>query len=202
MSQMNKIVVPLYALLIIVFVFAVGRQTLILLRTAQEVIVAKDKELAYAAQADALNDYLFKEGVPVRSAIINQTLHEIDKNVVKYFPNGPFTRNDFIAMVLLESNFKQYEVGTHGEKGIFQIMPGEFLDYHVKAKNHYDINVNTDLAFKVLSIKYGKHQDYKKSIIAYNGVVRLKGGRWSEKYWKCFYARKLMVDLILKQLNG
>jgi hypothetical protein len=153
-------------------------------------------ELAYYKQAAELNDLLFREGLPVHMNVVVTMLKEIDKNLIKYYPNGPFTRNDFIALAWIESGFHQYEGGTHGEKGIFQIMPDEFHDFNVN-KNYYDVTVNTHMAFRVLNGKYKRYPDYKKAIMAYNGLIRFKSGRYSQKYFKAFEKRKIAVDLVL-----
>jgi soluble lytic murein transglycosylase-like protein len=157
-----------------------------------------DAELAYYKQASRLNDMLFREGTPVRLSIVVSVLKAIDKKLPTYYPNGPFTRNDMIALAWIESEFRQFEVGTHGEKGLFQIMPGEFKDYNVH-KNYYDVDLNTEMAFRVLDCKFKKHGDYKKSIMAYNGLVHFKNGKYSEKYWKAFEKRKVAVDLLLTE---
>lgn len=154
------------------------------------------KELSYYQQAAVLNDLLFREGTPVHMTVVVSMLKEIDKNLAKCYPEGPFTRNDFIALAWVESEFKQYIGGTHGEKGIFQIMPDEFHDYNVHT-NYYNVDVNTHMAFRVLDGKYKKYKDYKKAIQAYNGVVKLKNGKWSEKYWHSFEKRRIAVDLVL-----
>jgi hypothetical protein len=153
-------------------------------------------ELVYYKQAADLNDLLFREGLPVHMAVVVSMLKEIDKNLIKYYPNGPFTRNDFIALAWIESGFHQYEGGTHGERGIFQIMPDEFGDFNIH-KNYYDVNINTHMAFRVLDGKYKKYPDYKKAIMAYNGLIRFKSGKYSQKYWKAFMKRKIAVDLVL-----
>jgi hypothetical protein len=155
-----------------------------------------EKELRYYKEASMLNDLLFREGLPVHVQIVVEMLKEIDKNVSKYYPDGPFTRNDFIALAWLESGFHQYEGGTHGERGIFQIMPGEFHDFNIH-KNYYSVDINTRMAFRVLDEKYKQHRDYKKAIMAYNGLVKLKHGKYSQKYWKAFEKRRIAVDLVL-----
>jgi hypothetical protein len=154
------------------------------------------ENLTYEGQAIVLSQLLLKEKTKVNKEVVIQMLKAIDLNMPKFFPNGPFTRNDFIAMAWLESEFRQFEEGTSGEKGIFQIMPDEFEAYGVK-KYFYGVNTNTKMAFRVLSGKYQRWKDYKKAIIAYNGVVRLKNGKWSEKYWKAFLKRKEKVDSVL-----
>lgn len=156
---------------------------------------ATAKELQYYKEATLLTDCLYREGMPVSTKTIKETLETIDKELPKYFPNGPYTREDFIAMAWLESAFNQYEGGTHGEKGIFQIMPDEFDANDVKL-NKYDIDVNTSLCMTVLKAKWDKFPDYKKAIIAYNGVVRNKRGKWNEKYWKAFEKRRSVVDTL------
>jgi hypothetical protein len=158
------------------------------------------KELQYYKEATLLTDCLYREGTPVSTKVIKETLEAIDAFLPKYFPNGPYTREDFIAMAWLESGFDKYSLGTHSEKGIFQIMPDEFHDNHI-TQNKYDIKTNTKICMTVLLGKFHSYPDYKKAIIAYNGVVRLKGGRWSEKYWKSFERRREMVEVIFNENN-
>lgn len=156
-----------------------------------------ERDMLYYKEASALNDYLYSFGTPVRAQIIKETLEAIDTFLPKYFPNGPFTRQDMIAIALLESNFKQYLVGTSGEKGIFQIMPDQFNARNIKL-NHFDVRINTELSLQVLRDKFEKHKDYKKAIIAYNGVVRGANGKWSEKYWKAFTKRREAVSSLIE----
>ena len=153
------------------------------------------KDLHYYREATLITDCLYREGTPVSTKTIKETLEAIDKFVPKYFPNGPYSREDFIAMAWLESGFNQFEIGTHGEKGIFQIMPDEYKENSVKL-NKYDININTELCMSVLQSKFHKYPDYKKAVIAYNGVIRTKKGRWSEKYWKSFEKRRSVVETL------
>jgi hypothetical protein len=153
------------------------------------------QDLRYYKEATLLTDCLYREGTPVSTRTIKETLEAIDRYLPKYFPNGPYTREDFIAMGWLESGFNQYEIGTHQEKGIFQIMPDEFNENDVRL-NKYDIDTNTQLCMSVLQGKWNKNPDYKKAIIAYNGIVKNKYGRWSEKYWKAFEKRRSMVGTL------
>lgn len=158
---------------------------------------AAKTELQYYKQAAALNDLLFREGTPVHMNVVIAMLKEIDKDLVQFYPDGPFTRNDFIALAWVESEFKQYEGGLHGERGIFQIMPDEFRDFDIH-KNYYNVDVNTAMAFRVLTEKYRKQRDYKTAIIAYNGLVYHKG-KLSQKYWKAFEKRRIAIDLVLNK---
>lgn len=153
-------------------------------------------ELEYYKQAAALNDLLFREGTPVHINVVISMLKEIDKDLIQFYPNGPFSRTDFIALAWLESEFKQYEGGSHGERGIFQIMPDEFRDFDIH-KNYYNVDVNTLMAFRVLQSKYNKYPDYKTAIMAYNGLIRYKSGHYSQKYWNNFEKRKIAIDLVL-----
>jgi len=153
------------------------------------------KDLRYYKEATLLTDCLYREGTPVSAKTIKETLETIDKTLPKYFPNGPYTREDFVAIAWLESGFNQFETGTHGEKGIFQIMPDEFEENNIKL-NKYDISTNAELCMTVLKAKWQRYPDYKRAIIAYNGVVRNKRGKWSEKYWKSFEKRRSVVGTL------
>jgi hypothetical protein len=166
----------------------------------QWILKSKQKELKYYQDAAKINDLLFEEGLPVRTKVIVNVLKTVDCKLPKYFPNGPFTREDLVAMAWLESAFNQYEVGTHGERGIFQIMPGEFKEHNVY-KNKYDIATNTEICLKVLSEKYRSYPDYKKSIIAYNGLV-YSHGKLSQKYWRAFEKRKIALENVLENDNS
>jgi flagellum-specific peptidoglycan hydrolase FlgJ len=53
------------------------------------------------------------------------------------------------------------------------------------------------MAFRVLDGKFKKYPDYKRAIMAYNGLVKNRHGKYSEKYWKAFQKRKIAVDLVL-----
>ncbi len=196
MNQLHKTVLAMVVGVIGIVVMANGLKLI----HQSKVHVKSDEEieLDYYKQASRLSDSLFKEGTPVRVSIVVELLKQIDKKLPVWYPNGPFRRNDIIAMAWLESEFRQFEVGTHGEKGIFQIMPGEFKDYNVH-KNYYDIDLNTEMMFRVLDGKFKKHGDYKKAIMAYNGLVHFKNGKYSEKYWKSFEKRRISVDLVLSK---
>jgi transglycosylase-like protein with SLT domain len=159
------------------------------------VLGSQKNDLRYFKEATLVTDCLYREGTPVSTKTIKETLETIDRLLPKYFPNGPYTREDFVAMAWLESGFNQYEIGTFGEKGIFQIMPDEFNDNSVKL-NKYDIETNTQLCMTVLKAKWQKYPDYKKAVIAYNGVIRNKKGRWNEKYWQAFEKRRSVVEAL------
>jgi len=155
-------------------------------------------ELIYYKEATELNDLLFNAGTLVHMSVIVTMLKEIDKNITLFYPTGPFTRTDFITLGWLESSYKQYERGAHGERGIFQIMPNHFNDYGI-TKNYFDVAINTKMAFRVLNWKYRKHQDYQLAIMAYNGLVKSKSGNWSTKYWTAFEKRRIVIDLALNK---
>lgn len=125
--------------------------------------------------------------------VIEATLVAIDRYRLKYFPEQQFSKQDFIALAMVESNFHQYEVGSSGEVGIFQIMKHSIPK---SIDNPFEIRTNTRLCMKVLSWKWAEQHDYKKAIIAYNGVVRMKkqGGAWNEKYWRMFQKRKAVLN--------
>jgi hypothetical protein len=134
--------------------------------------------------------YYRSVGIKVHTEVVEATIKAIDHYLPKYFPNGPFTKHDFIALAMAESDFHQYEVGASGEQGIFQIMKMHISE---KVENPFGIRTNTRLAMLVLREKYRKHQDYKKAIIAYNGVVKMRRGGWSERYWRSFQKRREIV---------
>jgi hypothetical protein len=134
-----------------------------------------------------------KKGAVVNPGVIAVVLRSADVSLAKYFPHGPYTRRDLLAMAWLESSFNKYEKGTHGERGVFQIMPDEFG----KRKPSFDISLNTDLACRVLASKYRRHHDYKRALIAYNGYV-MRNGHLDETYWRLFAKRRQALSKILQ----
>lgn len=129
--------------------------------------------------------------------VIEHVLRAIDTQLPNYFPNGPFVREDFIAIAMLESDFHQFELGTSGERGIFQIMK-----VHVRGEKTwermYNIDVNTKYSMKIMSEKYNERKDFRKTIIAYNGYVINRRGQLITKYWRTYLKHKEIVTEILK----
>lgn len=143
--------------------------------------------------AKRIQCYYEAQSRSVNCKTIEATLNAIDLYLKYYFPNGPFCKQDFVAIAMLESDFNQYELGKSGERGIFQIMD---CSIPKTVKNPFNINTNTALAMQVMQHKFNRHKDYKKAVIAYNGVVRLPNNKWSEKYWKYFRKYKnILSDL-------
>lgn len=155
----------------------------------------------YKWQARQIHERLRRDGLPTTPAVVEKTLWTIDQRLPQYFPDGPFTREDMIALAWLESGFHQREGGAHGERGLFQIMPDEFQRWHV-TKDFYDIDVQTQMALRVLRYKRSKWHDYKLTIHAYNGLVHLRNGKLSEKYWRAFIKRKITVEELLGTNDG
>lgn len=167
---------------------------------AEPVVVVKE----YKTEALKIQAYYRKlvhagdKRVVPNLTVIEHALKAIDHTLPTYFPNGPFTSEDFIAIAMLESDFHQYEVGTSGERGIFQIMK-----HNVKGKKSweyaFDIDLNTKLAMKVMKWKLDEcHGDYKTAVIAYNGIVR-RHGKINERYWRTFLKHK---EIVHEVLNG
>lgn len=128
---------------------------------------------------------LKREGARPNVAIIAKTIREIDRNIPKYFPKGPFTREDFIAIAMTESRFNKHCVGSSGEKGIFQVMP-----MHWTKGNPSDVAVNTQLAFQVMSGKLHEHHgDKRKAVIGFNGYV-VRNGKLIDRYWLAFLKQR------------
>lgn len=196
-SMKNKIVYSTISVLILILVVFATKKVVewksVVERAESSVKISK--KLQYYQEAERIDEYYSRNDITARVVVIRETLQAIDTYLPKYFPNGPYTRNDLIAMAMVESGFDQYLVGTRKEFGIFQIMPEACKDAGVN-KNQFDIKVNTELALIVLSWKYQEHPDYKIGMIAYNGLVK-KGGKLSEIYWKKFIkARKAVDDLL------
>lgn len=145
--------------------------------------------------AAKISDYYYRFDVATRISIINDVGEWVDHYLPKYFPEGPFTKKDFLAIAMVESSFNQYLTGRDGEYGIFQILP-ESSEWMGIKKNQFDVRVNTELSMFVLKKKFDEHKDYKISIIAYNGMAK-KRGKLSEEYWDKFIRYRRALDDIL-----
>ncbi len=152
-------------------------------------------ELTYYKEAEEINDYYARFNINTRVDVVRKTLMAIDTLLPKYFPKGPYTRKDLLAMAMVESSFNQYLVGRHKEYGIFQILP-ESCAWMGITKNQFDVDVNTELALFVLKEKFKKHKNYKMGIIAYNGVV-IRKGILNESYWDKFIKYRRALDDII-----
>ena len=131
--------------------------------------------------------------------IINKVMESAIKYNKEFFPNGPYTYKDIIAIAIIESEFSQFLVGGSGEKGIFQILSPteEFTELKMKHANIFDIDTNTKVAYHVLKKKFNKHKDYYMGIIAYNGVRKLSDNTVSKVYWKRFEEARNVVDILI-----
>jgi len=150
----------------------------------------------YWEDAAKINDFYYRFNVPTRVTVIKDALIAINRYLPNYFPEGPFTKKDLLAIIMVESSFNQYLTGRHKEYGLYQILP-ESSDWAGVKRNQFDINVNTELALFVLQKKFQEHKDYKMSIIAYNGVVKSKG-KINETYWEKFIKYRKALDDILR----
>lgn len=193
----NRVLVCALALVFVVCIGLLGKIIKLQKQNSliKEELTRLELKHSYLRDAAKINDYYARFDVSTRISVIHDVLVEVDSNIKRYFPNGPFTSRDLITIAMVESSFNQYLTGRDGEFGIFQILPASSSWAKVK-KNQFDIDVNTDLAFFVLNKKYQKYKEYKMSIIAYNGVVK-RGGKISEIYWKKFIKYRRALDDIL-----
>ena len=176
-----------------------------MLVTIQTVCIPAEQSVnPYRAEALKIQSYYRRmvtkgtERVVPELLVVEHTLRAIDTNLPKYFPNGEFTREDFIAIAMLESDFHQFEIGTSGERGIFQIMK-----IHVKGEktwaNMYNIDLNTKYSMIIMKDKMRVRKDLRKTIIAYNGYVINKRGQLITKYWRSYLKHK---EIVHEVLNG
>ena len=150
--------------------------------------------------ASHIADYYYREKNPVRFETINETLKHIRTTLAVYLSSSPYTEKDLVALAMIESSFNQYAVGSKKEKGLFQITPAASKALGVY-QNEFDIAVNTEMAVRTLKEKYDTYKDYKKGLIAYNGVVPTKNG-WQLKYWRRFINARQTVELIYKEVDS
>lgn len=166
------------------------RDDLVKQLTQERVVSQKLKDAA------KINDYYFRFDIPTRVSVISEIGTWVDHYLPKYFPEGPFVKKDFLAIAMVESSFDQYLTGKKDEFGVFQILPSSSKWMGV-TKNQFDLRVNTELSMFILKKKFDEHKDYKTSIIAYNGLVKKRSGKYSEIYWDKFIRYRRALDDIL-----
>lgn len=71
-----------------------------------------------------------------------------------------------LAVATRESGLNQSAVGTSGERGVFQLMPGTASDLGVDPTN---LESNVDGGVRYLSQMYQKFGDWRLALEAYNG---------------------------------
>jgi len=141
----------------------------------------------YNNLAGTITDYYNNRGNKVQFINVRNTLLTIDRVALEYFPTQtPFSIDDFIALVAIESTFNPQAVGLMKERGLFQILKWKDGLKAIGHKNGdaFDIELNTRMAAYLLKHKYSIFKDWKKTIIGYNG---------HERYWDEFLIAKNRV---------
>jgi len=146
-----------------------------------------EKSNYYNRLAGSITDHYNTRGNRIKFADVKKILMTIDRMVPEYFPEeSPFSCDDLISIVAVESIFNPKAVGALGERGIFQIWKWKegLVNIGHKGKDPFDIELNTEMALWLLRYKYKIFKDWKTTIIGYNG---------SEKYWGEFLIAKNRV---------
>ena len=135
----------------------------------------------------------------IDAGIVEEVIESAIKYNNIYFPHGPYSYKDIVAVAIIESEFNKFLVGNSGEKGIFQILSPkeEFEEMKMHDANIFDIDVNTHVAYHVLKKKFNKYNDYYMGVIAYNGVRKLDNNTISRKYWDRFESARKNMDILL-----
>ena len=125
-----------------------------------------------------------------------------EKYVKLYFPTGPFTKFDLLAIAKYESDFDLRCIGKAGEHGAFQILDWkDALQQIGKSRaDIFDPYINTECGCLVLKEKYSHTKDFKMAIIAYNGICKLEDGTISEVYYERFLKAKQYILSIDKKV--
>ena len=155
------------------------------------------RETYYNTLTESILEHYYKEGSSLSPVSVKSILKAVDECVPILLKDTPFTSDDLLAIAALETGFDMKLVGKHGEKGVFQILhANEILrEMGMPLANSLEPKVNTQMACYILKGKYQSYPEYKKAIIAYNGVR--KDG--NERYWKLFRdAKDLIRDLKAK----
>jgi len=155
--------------------------------TEAELIEIK-KERYYNTFAGGIIEYYYNQNKALSFRKVKEVLKAIDEFVPQYFPNGPFTVDDFYSICAVESNFDHKCIGKKGERGFFQILAWKECLKEINKTNAdpYDPWINTEMACYTLKEKYEKYHDKKTALIAYNGYIKDKDGKLIENYWHRF----------------
>jgi hypothetical protein len=127
------------------------------------------------------------EGSAADGRVVAVVLANINRELPRYFPKGPFTAADIVAIGMVETRFNPRSIGTSGERGVFQVMP-----YYGKGRNLAELSLNTRLCLKILAGKYREHPDRRRAVIAYNGYI-VRHGKLRENYWRLFCRQRALL---------
>ena len=150
--------------------------------------------------AGLLVDALTEENAKVNFFDMVKVVESAQKYAVE-LSSYPFTYKDLIAIGWLESDFKINCNGTHGERGIWQILYWKKYLQDLRKWDAYDIDNNCHMAVLELKDKYGEKGNYRDAIIAYNGWV-IKEGEVKTTYYNAFMMRKHRVDALCNKAEG
>ncbi len=162
---------------------------------SQRILISVQDESYLMTVAHEIDAFYYKRGIRTDAEVIWEVIDEISIQLPKVFPDGPFVLSDIITIASHESNFKKNAVAKHGERGIFQILDwkGGLKAIGKPNGDAFDPRTSVRMGLHVLRQKYDRFKNYRKSIIAYNGVVLEENRQWDETYWNLFVTRKKII---------
>ncbi len=117
-------------------------------------------------------------------------LYELAAWYPSFFPDNEVPFEYVLSVALVESGLNPLERGTHGERGFLQVMDWrELLGRYGSAGRTSEPNeafcpdVSVRMGLHVLRYKWKRYKNVKKTIMAYNGLVR-RGRGWDQTYYK------------------
>lgn len=170
----------------------VGNKNDTLVITIEDYLKMK-KDMYYSKFAELICEHYDERGIKVNFTIIKKIRKAIDKLENKLIKE--FNYIDLLTIAKIESDFDPMAIGKAGEVGVFQILDwkkiARKMDIH--SKKMFDPTINIEAGIYVLNKKYDQYKNYKKAIIAYNGLkVDEEGNLW-EGYWNKFQIAKKEV---------
>ncbi len=168
---------------------------------ARKIVISVKNESYLMIVAHEIDAFYYKQGIRTDAEVIWEVIDEISIQLPKVFPNGPFVMSDIITIASHESNFRKNAVAKHGERGVFQILDwkGGLIAIGKPKGDAFDPRTSVQMGLHVLRQKYDRFKDYRKTIIAYNGVVLEENRQWDETYWNLFVARKKIIWGLMNQ---
>lgn len=168
---------------------------------AQKIVISIQDKSYLMTVANEIDSFYYDKGIRTDAEVIWEVIDEISIQLPKVFPKGPFVMSDIITIASHESNFKKNAVAKHGERGIFQILDWKrgLAAIGQPKGDAFDPRTSVRMGLYVLRQKYNRFKDYRKTIIAYNGVVLEENKKWDETYWKLFVARKRIIQRLMNK---
>lgn len=138
------------------------------------------EEYAEPSQEDIINN-IIKNLQPNLSQFKRREIAQLVINSSKEYELDVFW---MLAMMCMESEFKENAVSSEGAIGLMQIMPNTASIYGVSEKQLFTPAINVDTGFRYYRYLLNELKDQRLATIAYNqGIGNVKKGTYETWYY-------------------